>query len=180
MFQSKKPDPINVPVRGGVRGGSSAFNAQMFFESIPSNRERAMSMLRSQIPDDGPPTPRAQAYIDSGEWDSGVLLQLGFVSSDLCVGRVGSVTDGDEAQFCGLRKSDCSSRSHTLLSWKFFRPGWHIPGGSNKGVGFFRQPSLPSADAGGPITSTIAQCLRDKVDPFAVSVRMCIVRIEVT
>jgi hypothetical protein len=110
-------------------------------------------MLRSQVPDDGPPTPRAQTYIDSGEWDSGVLLQL------TC----------DVAQFCGLRRSDCSSRSHLISMWKLFRPGWRIPGGSHKGAGFFRGPSLPSADAGGPVTATITQNLRSKVDPFALS-----------
>jgi hypothetical protein len=41
-------------------------------------RELAMGMLRAQVPAEGPPTPRAQEYIDNGEWDSGALLALNF------------------------------------------------------------------------------------------------------
>jgi hypothetical protein len=98
MFQSKNLVAISVSGRAGAGGRTNVFyNAQAFFEAIPSNRETAMSMLRSQVPDDGPPTPRAQTYIDSGEWDNGVLLQLTFVRNDPCTGRVGSETEGDVA-----------------------------------------------------------------------------------
>jgi hypothetical protein len=169
MFQSRKPVPMSVPGRAGASGRINTFNAQAFFEAIPSDRERAMSMLGSQVSDDGPPTPRAQTYIDLGEWDNGVLLQLTFIGIDPCTGRVGSVTESDVARFCGLGRSECTSRSHLLSVRKLYRPGWRIPGGNHKGAGFFRGPSLPSADAGGPITATIAQSLRLKTDPFALS-----------
>jgi hypothetical protein len=83
MVESNKPNPINV--------GMASFNAQAFFEAVPANRELAMDMLRAQVPADGPPTPRAQEYIDNGEWDSGALLALNFVSYGIlhrpCRGR---------------------------------------------------------------------------------------------
>jgi hypothetical protein len=76
MVESNKPNPINV--------GMASFNAQAFFEVVPANRELAMDMLRAQVPAEGPPTPRAQEYIDNGEWDSGALLALSFGAMESC------------------------------------------------------------------------------------------------
>jgi hypothetical protein len=162
MVQSQRPDPINV-------GGVAPFNAQAFFEALPSNRERALSMLRAQVPDDGPPTPRAAAFIESGEWDSSTLIPIVFISLDPCVGQVGAVTKGEDVRFCGLCPGDCTSRTHLGFVWHEFRPGWFIPGGTRIGAGYYRTPSLPSAELGGPITSAIAKVLRDPSDPVGLS-----------
>jgi hypothetical protein len=162
MVQSQRPDPLNV-------GGGGPFNAQAFFEALPSNRERALSMLRAQVPDDGPPTPRAAAFIESGEWDSSALIPIVFISMDPCVGQVGAVTKGEGVRFCGLRLGDCTSRTHLGSLWGEFRPGWSIPGGTRIGAGHYRTPSLPSAELGGPITSSIARVLRDPSDPVVLS-----------
>jgi hypothetical protein len=162
MVESNKPDRINV--------GMASFNARAFFEAVPASRELAIGMLRSQVPATGQPTPRAQEYIDNGEWDSNVLLVLSFVPLESCTGRVGTVTEGDTARFCGLRPGSCSSRAHMASVWSLFRLGWFIPGGTHKGAGVFRAPSLPRAEQGGPITSTIAKSLRDPTDPFSLSV----------
>jgi hypothetical protein len=81
MASSRCPDPLNV-------GLNPSFNAQSFFEAISSDRDRAVSMLRAQVPLDGPPTPRAAEYIINGEWDDESSLPISFVSSDACVGWV--------------------------------------------------------------------------------------------
>jgi hypothetical protein len=139
----------------------------------PSSRHcrlMAMSMLRAQVPDDGPPTPRAATFIESGEWDSAVLILMVFIPAEPCVGCVGSVTEGDCMRFCGLRPSDCGLRTHASFVWTEFRPGWFIPGGTRSGAGFYRFPALPnSAELGGPITASIARALRDPNDPVAFS-----------
>jgi hypothetical protein len=162
MVQSQRPNPINV-------GGVAPFNAQAFFEALPSNRESALSMLRAQVPDDGPPTPRAATFIESGEWDSSTLIPIVFIAIDPCVGQVGIVAKGEGVRFCGLRLGDCSSRTHVGFVWVEFRPGWFIPGGTRNGSGYYRSPSLPSAELGGPITSSIAKVLRDPNDPVVLS-----------
>ena len=78
-----------VPAPAGDEHPS--FDAQAFFEAIPSDRERAVAMLRTQVPTDGPVTPRAAAYINNGEWDQRSLLSLRFVPAEACTGRVGVV-----------------------------------------------------------------------------------------
>jgi hypothetical protein len=154
MVQSQRPDPLD---------------AQAFFEALPSNRECAISMLRAQVPDDGPPTPRGAAFIESGEWDSSTLIPIVFISLDPCVGQVGDVTKGEGVCFCGLRLGDCTSRTHLGSVWREFRPGRFIPGGTRIGAGHYHTPSLPSAELGGPITSSIARVLRDPSDPVVLS-----------
>jgi hypothetical protein len=69
MASSCRPDPVNV-------GSSPPFNAQAFFQAIPSNLDRAVAMLQSQVPTDGPPTPRVAEYINNGEWDDDSLLPI--------------------------------------------------------------------------------------------------------
>jgi hypothetical protein len=162
MVQSQRPDPLNV-------GDGAPFNAQAFFEALPSNQECALSMLRAQVPDDRPPTPRAAAFIESGEWDSSSLIPIVFISLDPCVGQVGDVTKGEGVRFCGLCLGDCTSRTHLGSVWREFRPGWFIPGGTRIGAGHYRTPSLPSAELGGPITSSIARVLCDPSDPVVLS-----------
>ena len=66
---------------------ASPFEAQAFFEAIPSDPERAMALLRTQVPSDGPPTPRAAVFLENGEWDDSTTIAVTFVSSDTCVGR---------------------------------------------------------------------------------------------
>ena len=78
-----------------------AFDAQGFFEAIPSDRERALAMLRREVPPDGPPTPRVQVYISNGEWDSNSRLVVRYVPAGACCGRVG-LPGGDAARFCGV------------------------------------------------------------------------------
>jgi hypothetical protein len=85
MVESQQPDHINV-------GGEAPFNAQAFFEVLPSNRERAMSMLRAQVPDNGPQTPRAVTFLESGEWDSSTLISIMYIPPKPCIGRVGTIT----------------------------------------------------------------------------------------
>ena len=46
---------------------ASPFEAQAFFEAIPSDPERAMALLCTQVPSDGPPTPRAAVFLENGE-----------------------------------------------------------------------------------------------------------------
>jgi hypothetical protein len=55
-MSQNRPNPLNV----------GAFDARAFFEAVAVDRERACSLMRAQVPDDGPPSPRAQAFIDSG------------------------------------------------------------------------------------------------------------------
>ena len=59
---------------------ASPFEAQAFFEAIPSDPERAMALLRTQVPSDGPPTPRAAVFLENGEWDDSTTIAVTFVS----------------------------------------------------------------------------------------------------
>jgi hypothetical protein len=152
------------------------FNVHTFFEAIPSDPDRipsdpdrAMAMVRSQVPTDGPPTPRAAEYIKNGERNDVTDIPITFVSSDVCVGRVGSVATGNGVRFCGLPSGECTKGSHSANRWHSFQSGWFIPGGMHKGAWFYRVPPLPSAERGGPITATIARALKDRQHPFNVS-----------
>ena len=62
------------------------FNAREFFEAIPNSRETVMEMLRTQVPAVGPPTPRAQAFINNGEWEAQHKLGLKYLSAQCCKG----------------------------------------------------------------------------------------------
>jgi hypothetical protein len=68
-----------IDEKGNTNRTTRCRKAQEFFEVIPMDCELAMDMLRVQVPVDGPPTPRAQEYVDNGEWDSSALLTLNFV-----------------------------------------------------------------------------------------------------
>ena len=121
--------------------GRPNFNAQAFFEAIPPARERAIAMLRTQVPADCPITPRAEVYITNGEWDGDTVSTVRFVSAAACRGRVG-VSTGNNARFCGIA-SGCTLRSHGSSVWQQFKPGWFIPGGAAKNSGFFQTHSCP-------------------------------------
>jgi hypothetical protein len=69
---------------------------------------------------DGPPTPRAAEYISNGDWDDDSSLPISFVSSDVCVGRVGATATGNTVRFCGLSSVECGSRAHATT---VFSPG---------------------------------------------------------
>jgi hypothetical protein len=127
MASSRRPGPVNV-------GTVPAFNAQSFSEAIPSDRDRAVAMLRAQVPMDGPSTPRAAEYIINGEWDDELSLPILFVSSDACVGWVGSIVTGNTVRFCGLFSVECRSRTHSSTIWHSFQSGWFIPGGAHRGA----------------------------------------------
>ena len=100
-----RPSAVNVDE-------ASPFEAQAFFEAIPSDPERGMALLRTQVPSDGPPTPRAAVFLENGEWDDSTTITVTFVSSDTCVGRVGVVVSGDGVRFCGLPRIDCGAKLH--------------------------------------------------------------------
>ena len=81
-------------------GSIPVFNPAAFFEAIPSDRERAVAMIAAQVPPDGPPTPKVEPYLRSGEWDDDNLVSIVFVGSDCCFGKVGDGS-GVHLCFCG-------------------------------------------------------------------------------
>ena len=128
-----------------------------------------MSLLRAQVPESGVPSPRAQEYIDNGEWDADSLISIQFLSGTACRGVVGG-SSLYAPRFCGLPSINCGARSHEVSSWHEFKPGWYIPAGTSARSGFFQNPSLPPSGAGGPILSGTARALRDPKNSFKLSV----------
>ena len=57
------------PVRTGG-GTEDMFDADAFFQAISNDQEAAMAMIRIQVPSVGAPSPQAQAFVNSGEWDT--------------------------------------------------------------------------------------------------------------
>ena len=170
MDESKNQAAL-LHVETGAIGSNlpDAFDVAGFFEALPTDPERSISLIRSQVPDDGRPSPRASAYIDTGEWDDPTLVTIVFISSDSCFGDVGKEKNHLLLRFCGLSVNDCKSSSHEGVKWASFSAGWYIPGGTNKRFGYYKSPFIPSAERGGPITSTIAAVLKNTADPFVMS-----------
>jgi hypothetical protein len=150
-----------MPQKPHVNIGEPApFNGGMFFEEVLTNREGAMAMIRAQVPDEGPPTPRAATYIQSGEWDSDSVFPIVFLGEGVCGGHVRSTSSVLPMQFCGLA-GNCT--------WGRIHSGWFIPAGTSNRSGFFKTPSLPPHSSGGPILQEIANALRGN-DPFRLTV----------
>ena len=119
-----------------------------FFEALgEGGREGAFQYLNrtSFVGDVGPdgarePSPRAQALINSGEWDSNRLLKLYRVDGDVCWGLLPtfSVVDGGRGytRFCWDRECTVNSHSRQKVPVEERRSGWYLQagGGANKGA----------------------------------------------
>jgi hypothetical protein len=123
-----------------------------FFGALQiGDEDEALECLRSEaIPGGDQPSPRAQALIKSGEWDSNQKLALVLVESNACTGRIGN----DDYRFCGKPKNFCAASTHTKITVGEIQRGWYISIG--KAHGLLTTPFLPTLEDGGPITTLIA------------------------
>lgn len=121
-----------------------------FFAALEVGDEHeALACLRAEaLPDGEQATPRAQALIDSGEWDSAQNLALVRVDANFCRGRIGK----DDYRFCG--KPFCVISAHNKTKVDNIKSGWYISFG--KAQGLLTTPFLPVREDGGPITTVIA------------------------
>lgn len=139
-----------------------------FFEALAIGDDAAMDILReAAVPDDGPPSPRAQELIDTGEWDAQLLLSLVPVSVNGCIGLVGRGIAGESRRFCP--KVECRTPAHQIKCEGITVPGWFIDGGARADSGVFADYRLPTADDGGPIPPGAAARLVDRDTPFRLS-----------
>ena len=158
---SKKQNPPRVTTR--AEGGPFASS---FFEALnQGDPELALARLNSEaflsLPD-GAPSPRAEEYVKSGEWDTATVLSLVLVDEDACFGRVGQ----DGYRFCGKQpRTSCPAQAHQKQVVKQLTPGWYVSAGG-KGSGLFASPKLPRRSEGGPIMSSGAAVLADRENPF--------------
>lgn len=138
-----------------------------FFEALAISKEMAIEMLRRQVPGDGiVPSPRAQEFLDSGEWDAVEAVSLKRLSqSGTCVGIVGSI-GASTTRFCGKTLDTCAARRHVTEVWEGYSGGWYIQAGSWSSSGFYQDPHLPLEEDGGPINRDIEEVIEDSANPF--------------
>lgn len=141
-----------MSTRHGKKGGKSLeFPDDLFASLALGELDDAVTRLRqASINESGEPSPTAKKLMESGEWDAREVLQLVFVSSDACAGRVGS----DGLRFCGKTSLLCSAAGHSSTKIGTIKAGWYISFGKN--LGTLITPSLPPHEEGGPITASIA------------------------
>jgi len=133
--------------------------ATTFFEELGAGGgEFALCLLRDRVFENGihqPPSPRAQPFFNSGEWDiERTMLHLIPVSGDdACFGvfpPLCFVARGAHyTRFCGLTR--CATQSHLKqkLDQDLRQSGWYMEAGSGaiKGVDMF-QPQVEHPSTG--------------------------------
>jgi hypothetical protein len=121
---------------------------------------------------DQEPSPRAQPFLNEGEWESSkTLVSLTFVEPDSCFGLLSSVPSPrgtSYTRFCG--KCLCEIRSHQTykVRHELQRPGWYLPSGSSR-QGNILEVRFPLFADGGPISDPAALRLLDLDRPFLMS-----------
>ena len=133
-----------------------------FFAALhKGDDDEALACLRSEaVPDGEVPSPRAEALIKSGEWDSNQKLSLVLIEANACTGRVGN----DDYRFCGRPQNFCGKLAHSKTTVGSIKPGWYISFGKAHGV--LTAPYLPPLQEGGPISSATAGRLLSATNPF--------------
>jgi hypothetical protein len=118
---------------------------------------------------DGPgglPSPRAEIYIATGEWDddrSPVPLRL--VGLNVCGCRIGTT---DPPKVCIVDQQLCSVLKHKkpILQGR----GWMIGAGAKVGDGVFVSLIIPTFKRGGPIDQETANQLSNPLKPFTMRI----------
>ena len=145
-----RPTPIDV---------DRPFPVSEFFAAIGRrDKEAAFALIREFVPEDKPPSPRAQSYLDSGEWDIG-KVGISKVPFGSCAGVIGTTARRDDGvvRFCGLPQNTCTFKTHLQTQWSLFTGAWYIQA---TGTGFLSEPSLPLFSEGGPISLDMEEALK--------------------
>jgi hypothetical protein len=144
------------------KGNKSSVFPENFFGALSiGDDDSAFACLQAEaFPDTEPPSPRAQALIESGEWDSNQKLSLVFIERQSCNGKVGN----DDTRFCGKPPNYCQVATHIKNTVGEIKRGWYISIGKTQGV--LTSPFLPSSDEGGPIRGSAPGRLVTGENPF--------------
>jgi hypothetical protein len=87
---------------------------------------------------EAPPSPRAKALVEAGEWDAGDKLAMTSCPPEACMAGVGG-----KDRFCFVR--NCTSASHQEPDRKLeLEVGWYVRKGSLPASGAYVTPYLPS------------------------------------
>ena len=141
-----------------------------FFAGLAESDDRAMAVLReAAFPDGSAPSPRAEAFYKSGEWDRRDLMDLVLVHEEACCGVIAASRSSPYLRICP--QVGCSIAAHqNSRKTDIQLPAWFISGGVRSNSGVFAAFSLPTEQAGGPIGSGAAARLLDhSLPPFRLS-----------
>lgn len=136
--------------------------ARSFFEALGSHgEEEAMAVFHRSSITEGPnraPSPRAQAVIDSGEWDTSRKLRLIYVrGAKACWGvlpRAQVVADGPTyIRFCTTAGCTVSSHANQKVPLEKRKEGWYLEAGGTARAGACLDVFFP-AGSEGPIVKT--------------------------
>jgi hypothetical protein len=120
---------------------------------------------------DGPaglPSPRAELYVATGDWDddkSPVPVRL--VGSNVCGCRIGTT---DPPKICIVDQQVCTILKHRKLILQGH--GWMIAAGTRVGDGVFPLLVIPTFDRGGPIDQETANQLSNPLKPFTMRIEV--------
>jgi hypothetical protein len=149
--------PSSIPTKG-----KDVFPFDFFTALNNGDDDTAIDELRREaLPDGEVPSPRAEALIKSGEWDSNQKVSLVFIEANACAGRIGN----DEYRFCGKSANYCTVGIHTKVTVGSIKRGWYISC-MGKSQGLLTTPFLSAMEDGGPIRPTGAGRLADGDNPF--------------
>jgi hypothetical protein len=111
---------------------------------------------------EGGPSPRAEVYIATGEWDEErTAVPLRLVGLNVCGCRIGTT---EPVKVCVLDAQVCTIAKHKKPILQ--RGGWMIAAGPKVGDGVYSTLALPVHEQGGPIDALTARQLADPIRPF--------------
>ena len=145
-----------------------------FFSVLSSGdadaEDNAMRCLSdAAVPGGQAPSPRAEEFFASGEWDRNDLLGLVLLDTDACCGVIAGSVKTAYCRVCPLPQAKCSIAAHKSSRKELVLPGWYISGGTRSNAGVFSEFYLPTEENGGPIGRVIAARLVDPDRPFRLS-----------
>jgi hypothetical protein len=116
----------------------------------------------------GPPSPRAEDYVTTGEWDDErTMVPLRLIGSNVCGCRIGT---SEPVKVCIVDSQLCTILNHKKPMLQ--RTGWLIGAGRNVGNGVFNHLFLPTHEHGGPVTPAAALQLSHPIAPFTMRIPM--------
>ena len=158
--EAKKAPPAGVSI---PPSDTSQFPGNFFGALNQGNDDEALRFLRNEaLPDGRTPSPRAEEFIKTGEWDSRTKVPLVLLDGDSCGGHVGDST----GRVCSKPSKACTAQTHRKNPHKL-APGWYISLGGKSGHAL-TEPFLPAE--GGPIRSRGAGRLTDGEGKFTLTV----------
>ena len=139
-----------------------------FLKAVQNDPQKAIALVGLAAFPDGPvspPSPKAQALMDEGEWDVKEKVSMVAISRENCKGRVGTTSP---PRFCYARNC-VTIASHAAEKTKLtVEEGWYVRVGGRESQGAHLSPWLPPK----AVPSALRIILTRAVNPLKMAIGM--------